>query len=40
MNSLKHDEPTQGQTMRSSNCNQEETLKPPILCEGGTTDGL
>lgn len=28
------DEPAQGQTILSSNLNQEEVLKPPILCEG------
>lgn len=31
---------TQGHMIRSSNCNQEKTLKPPILCEGRAADGL
>lgn len=31
---------TQGHLIHSSNCNQEETLKPPILCEGSVADGL
>lgn len=31
---------TQGHMIHSSNCNQEETLKPPILCEGRAADGL
>lgn len=30
---------TQGHMIHSSNCNQEETLKPPILCEGSAADG-
>lgn len=34
------DEPTQGQTIHSSNCNQEEMLKPPFLCEGRAAQGL
>lgn len=31
---------TQGHMIHSSVCNQEETLKPPILCEGRAADGL
>lgn len=34
------DEPAQGQTILSSNLNQEEMLKPPILCEGIAAAGL
>lgn len=34
------DEPTQGQMIHSSNCNQEEMLKPPILCKERAADGL
>lgn len=31
---------TQGHMIHSSKRNQEETLKPPILCEGNVADGL
>lgn len=31
---------TQGQTIHSSNCNQEEMRKPPILLEGRAADDL
>lgn len=34
------DEAAQGQTIRSGNLNQEEVLKPPILCGGRAAAGL
>lgn len=34
------DEPTQGQTIHNSNCNQEEMSNPPFLCKGRAAQGL